>query len=65
LNKDVSGNIRPLTPVSFKSFTQAEWQNAQSRLYMGIHWHFDAEKGIEQGNQVADFVFDHAFRPVN
>ena len=64
LNKDVSGNIRPLTPVSFKSFTQAEWQNAQSRLYMGIHWQFDAENGIAQGNQVADFVFQHAFRPV-
>jgi hypothetical protein len=63
-NKDVNGNIRPLRPASFKSFTQAEWENAQSRLYMGIHWRFDAEKGIEQGNQVADYVFDHAFRPV-
>jgi PAP2 superfamily len=65
LNKDVNGHTRHLRPASFKSFTQAEWQNAQSRLYMGIHWHFDAEKGIEQGNQVADFVFDHAFRPVD
>jgi len=63
-NKDVNGNIRPLRPASFKSFTQAEWENAQSRLYMGIHWHFDAQKGIEQGNQVAGYVFHHAFRPV-
>ncbi len=63
-NKDVNGNIRPLRPASFKSFTQAEWENAQSRLYMGIHWQFDAKNGIEQGNQVADFVFQHAFRPV-
>ncbi|MDQ6702341.1 MAG: phosphatase PAP2 family protein [Pseudomonadota bacterium] len=63
-NKDVNGNIRPLRPASFKSFTQAEWQNAQSRLYMGIHWQFDAKNGIEQGNQVADYVFQHAFRPV-
>ena len=64
-NKDVNGNIRPLIPASFKSFTEAEWMNAQSRLYMGIHWHFDAELGIEQGNQVADYVFDHAFGPVH
>ena len=63
-NKDVNGNIRPLRPASFKSFTQAEWENAQSRLYMGIHWQFDAANGIAQGNQVADFVFQHAFRPV-
>jgi hypothetical protein len=63
-NKDVNGNIMPFRPASFKSFSDAEWANAQSRIYLGIHWHFDAEKGIEQGNHVADFVFDHAFRPV-
>ena len=64
LNKDVNGHIRPLRPASFTSFTQAEWENAQSRLYMGIHWQFDAENGIKQGNQVADYVFSHAFQPV-
>jgi PAP2 superfamily len=63
-NKDVDGNIRPLTPASYKSFTEAEWENAQSRLYMGIHWQFDAVEGIKQGNRVADYVFAHAFRPV-
>jgi hypothetical protein len=64
LNKDVNGNIRPLIQASYKSFAQAEWENAQSRLYMGIHWQFDAENGVKQGNQVADFVFAHAFRPI-
>ncbi len=63
-NKDVDGNIRPLRPASFKSFREAEWNNAQSRIYAGIHWHFDAEEGIVLGNKVADFVFRHAFRPV-
>jgi hypothetical protein len=63
-NKDVNGNIMPLRPASFKSFSDAEWANAQSRIYLGIHWHFDAEEGIEQGNQVANYVFRHAFRPV-
>jgi hypothetical protein len=63
-NKDVDGNIRPLRPASFKSFTEAEWDNAQSRIYNGIHWHFDVKEGIVQGNKVADFVFRHAFRPV-
>jgi hypothetical protein len=63
-NKDVAGNIRPLRPASFKSFREAEWDNAQSRIYNGIHWHFDAVEGIKQGNHVGDYVFHHAFRPV-
>jgi hypothetical protein len=41
-NKDVNGNIMPFRPASFKSFSDAEWANAQNRIYLGIHWHFDA-----------------------
>ncbi|PZR92600.1 MAG: hypothetical protein DLM68_02020 [Hyphomicrobiales bacterium] len=63
-NKDDEGNIRPLRPASYKSFSQAETGNAQSRIYMGIHWQFDADEGIKQGNKVGDFVFAHAFQPV-
>jgi hypothetical protein len=63
-NKDINGTVRPLTPETFNSFTDAELDNAQSRIYMGIHWNFDASEGIVQGNKVADFVFGHAFRPV-
>jgi hypothetical protein len=55
---------RPLDPHSYKSFSEAETENAQSRIYMGIHWQFDADQGIIQGNRVADYVFAHAFRPV-
>ncbi|HEY4847430.1 MAG TPA: vanadium-dependent haloperoxidase [Methylocella sp.] len=64
-NKDVNGHIRPLRRGKFKSFTAAEDDNAQSRIYMGIHWNFDASEGIVQGNKVADFVFGHAFQPVD
>ena len=64
-NKDINGTVRPLTPETFNSFTDAELDNAQSRIYMGIHWNFDASEGIVQGNKVADFVFGHAFRPVH
>ena len=31
---------------------------------MGIHWQFDADVGISQGNLVGDFVFANAFQPV-
>lgn len=63
-NRDVDGKIRPLWPASFKSFSDAETDNAQGRIYMGIHWHFDAEQGILQGRKVGDYVFQHAFQPV-
>jgi len=64
LNKDVNGNVMPLWIRHFQSFHEAERENAQSRIYLGIHWQFDADMGIQQGNQVADYVFQHAFTPV-
>lgn len=33
---------------------EAEYQNAESRIYFGIHLQFDADEGIRQGQRVAD-----------
>ncbi len=57
------GTVRPLVPRTFTNFTQAEEENGQSRIYLGIHWSFDKTGGITQGRQVADYVFDHTFQP--
>ncbi len=61
--RDNTGAIRPLAPRSFTSLSQAEAENAYSRIYLGIHWLYDATGGIEQGNNVANHVFDHLYRP--
>jgi hypothetical protein len=56
------GVVRPLIPRSFRSLSQAEEENGQSRIYLGIHWSFDATAGIDQGRKVADDVFTNTFR---
>jgi PAP2 superfamily len=61
---DNEGVVRPLMPRSFKSLSQAEEENGQSRIYLGIHWSFDKTAGIAQGRRVADYVFANAFRPL-
>jgi hypothetical protein len=61
--RDNNGNIRPLMPRSFSSLSQAEEENGQSRIYLGIHWKFDKTEAIAQGRRVANFVFANAFTP--
>lgn len=61
ITKDHDGNVRPYMPRYFSSFSQAEEENGQSRIYLGIHWSFDKTEGIAQGREVANYVFDHAF----
>ena len=63
--RDHDGNIRPFRPRSFSNLSQAEEENGQSRIYLGIHWSFDKTEGIAQGRRVGDYVFDHAFRPTH
>jgi PAP2 superfamily len=65
VTEDNHGNPRPLLPRSFTSLSQAEEENGQSRIYLGIHWRFDKTEGITQGRRVADFIFEHAFEPVH
>jgi hypothetical protein len=62
VTRDNDSVARPRLPRSFSTLSEAEEENAQGRIYLGIHWGFDARAGIAQGRQVADYVFTHAFR---
>jgi hypothetical protein len=58
------GDINPLfcNPTKFASFTDAETSNALSRVWMGVHWAFDATDGEELGRNIGKAVFARAFR---
>jgi len=64
VTRDNAGNVRPYIPRTFSTLSQAEEENGQSRIYLGIHWTWDKTEGISMGRNIADWVFDHAFQPV-
>lgn len=61
--RDNNGNLRPLIPSTFSSLSQAEEENGQSRIYLGIHSAFDKTEARAQARRVADYLFRNAFTP--
>jgi hypothetical protein len=42
---------------TFSSFTQMALENGRSRIYLGVHWQFDADFAFTSGTQLGDYVF--------
>ena len=57
VTRDNDGWVRPKLPRSYGSFSQAEEEAGQSRIYLGVHFQFDKVQGLLVGRQVADEVF--------
>lgn len=55
---------RPSVTRHFMNFSMAEEENARSRIWLGIHWQFDATSGIAQGRAVAQDVCTSILAPV-
>jgi hypothetical protein len=65
VNKNGDGSARPVIgPRTFTSFSAAAEENAMSRIYLGIHWIFDATNGVAQGDKIANFNFNHILQPI-
>ena len=52
----VGSDTLPGVTRGFGKFSDAEQENANSRIYGGIHYRFSNETGIAIGHQVADYV---------
>lgn len=58
VNRGSDGKVRPSIPMTCDNFEEAIRMNADSRIYLGIHWKHDADHGIKQGKDVASIVFE-------
>ena len=63
INRGSDGNIRPVVTRTYHSLDEAILENAISRIYLGIHWAYDASAGIDAGIAIADEVYNSALKP--
>lgn len=53
---------RPLRPQRFATIEQMIDLNDDSRVWLGVHWKFDADEGETSGKAVAETVYNRALR---
>ncbi len=64
VNRGPTGDARPFYERTFANFDVAMLENAQSRVWLGIHWSFDGADGIKQGVAIAKDVMAKTLMPV-
>jgi hypothetical protein len=50
---------------TYQKFSDAAWENAISRLYLGVHYRFDATDGNRAGTELGKYVVRSFLRPLN
>jgi hypothetical protein len=61
---DTDGSVRTLHKRRFSKLSDAMKENARSRVYLGVHWQFDADAGVKAGKEIAKEIFDNKLLPV-
>jgi hypothetical protein len=59
-----SGGPFPGITRSFSSFSEAAQENADSRVYAGIHFRSATTDGLSQGNKIGRYVSNNFLTPV-
>lgn len=62
------GTDDPFVPLgttrTYHRFSDAAWENALSRIYLGVHWRQDVYWGNKQGYRVGEYVYAYFLRPI-
>jgi hypothetical protein len=54
-------DTRPFYPIRYKSIDGLIKDNDLSRVYLGVHWRFDCERGSESGTRIARAIYGAAY----
>lgn len=60
LGLDPNGTPRPLVPVRYRSFQEAQEENGQSRIFNGVHWQYDNTGGQSMGVNIGNYTVANA-----
>jgi hypothetical protein len=60
----VSWEGLPGVTRSFTSFSAAEQEAGQSRIWVGFHWSFDVSAGLAQGQSIGSYISTHYLLPL-
>ena len=63
VTRDQNGVVRPVVFRHYHSFSQADRENGQSRIYLGIHWNFDNVDGLKVGRTLGEYVYRTTLQP--
>jgi hypothetical protein len=62
---DVEGDTRTYHRRHFHRLSDAIAENGRSRVYLGVHWQFDADAGVDSGNKIAAYIYANSLRPIS
>ncbi len=60
-----TSTTQPGVTRSFRSFSQAARENADSRIYIGFHFRHATNEGLKLGSRIGRLTFVHFLRPVH
>lgn len=63
-NLDSDGSVRTRHCRPFSRLSDAIAENGRSRVFLGVHWQFDADAGIESGKQIAEQIYSNFLQPL-
>ena len=52
---------RPFIPIAYNSIDHMIDDNELSRVYLGVHWRFDCNRGSASGRRVARAIYASAY----